>query len=310
MTNIKKNIAVVLYLYHTDLWPEFESLLVDFSNNIKLYLGLSNKDKNNTTLINKINSNFLTSITYHDNFGADVAPFVEQISNVDEPYFIKIHSKKSTLGNNKQINWRTILLHSFLGSKDIFNNNLDLITQPDIGSVGNENFLIEWENTNSKKIKYLCNLLNVSYNNINNRLFFAGNMFLSKTQIYKNFLQPYQKDLLNLLANEKNKVNDNNDGTFTHSLERLFGYLISYNNLKFNFSKLPNIRIKNTLAPDGYFNMIFLYNNDCYLKEDINVYGNIKEYKPNNYIIIEWKHTNKPQIQNYKFIKYNTIIKT
>jgi lipopolysaccharide biosynthesis protein len=301
-------VAIILHLYHTDLWPELQSLLLNFSKDIKLYLSLNIKDKNNTDLINQINSNFLTFITYHDNFGADVAPFVDQICEIDEPYFIKIHSKKSTLGNKNQINWRNVLLHSLLGSKNIFKKNLTLIKKSNIGCVGNKNLLMRWENTNSKKIKKLCNILKINYNNINDKAFFAGNMFMGRTEIFKKYLQPHKENLIDLLKTETNKVDDNKYGTFTHSLERIFGYIIPYSNLEFGFTELPYIRIKNSLAPDGYFHMINLYNKDCYIKEDMNLYGSVLGKTDKN-MIIEWKHKNPTHIQSYKLISKNTIIK-
>lgn len=303
-----KRVSVILHLYHTDLYPEFESLLCNFSSNIKLYLSLNNKDKNNNNLINRINSNFLATISYSDNFGADVASFLQQVCEVKEDYFIKIHTKKSTLGNNNQINWRSILLHSFFGSKKIFNNNLSLIQEPNIGSVGNKNLLMNWENTNHTKIKQICDILKIDYLNIKDRSFFAGNMFMGRTELFKKYLGPHKQKLLQLLKTEPGKVNDYDSGSFSHSLERIFGYLVSYENLEFGFSNLPYMKIKNDLAPEGYFHIITLYNNDCYIKEDMNLYGSVLEKTDKN-IVIEWKHKNPTHKQNYKFISDDTIIK-
>ena len=115
-------IAVILYLYHVDLWDEFKTLLLPFQKDIKLYLGLSSKQqsKNIETEAKNI---FDSTVTYHDNYGADVAPFLNQLSLVNTKYFIKIHSKKSLYGAYNQINWRKILLYDLLGSKNLFNNS-------------------------------------------------------------------------------------------------------------------------------------------------------------------------------------------
>jgi lipopolysaccharide biosynthesis protein len=307
---MSKKIAIALYLYHTDLWPEFESLFLKFSNNINLYLALNVKDQTNTNLLDKITSKFSPIISYHNNFGADVAPFIQQVCNIDERYFIKIHSKKSTLGNNNQINWRAVLLYSFLGSPDIFNSNFNVIQQSSIGCVGNKNLLLnKSENTNSKKIKKLCDILNINYNNIPNRSFFAGNMFMGRTNLYKKYLDPNKEVLLNLLSAEKEKIDDRKRGTFTHSLERLFGYIVSYSNLNFGLVDLPYIKIQNSLAPGGYFHMITLYNNDCFLSEDINLYGHILDHKPERSIQIKWLHIKPNIIQNYIYLDSKTIIK-
>ena len=147
-------IAVILYLYHVDLWDEFKTLLLPFQKDIKLYLGLSSKQqsKNIETEAKNI---FDSTVTYHDNYGADVAPFLNQLSLVNTKYFIKIHSKKSLYGAYNQINWRKILLYDLLGSKNLFYNNLKKISQNSkIGIIGSKNLLLNNnENTHSIKIR-------------------------------------------------------------------------------------------------------------------------------------------------------------
>jgi hypothetical protein len=311
---MKKKIGILLYLYDINLWNEFANLLIPIQDKIVLYIGLNISQKNNTLFLNNLTNNFDTKISFYKNYGVDVYPFIDQLCNLlTEDYFIKIHGKKSMLGNNKQINWRVLLLYSFFGSKNIFDHNFDLIQEPSIGSVGNKNLLFgEWENTNSTKIKYLCNILNIEYKNITNLSFFAGNMFMSKTDLFKQYFQNHDKILFNLLSQEKGKVQDYSDGTFCHSLERLFGYIISYSNLNFGFSNsfFESIKILNNAAPNKHFNMVTLYNNDCFLQEDINMYGKILDHEINKYIVIKWLHLNMPKVCKYEYIDSCTILNT
>ena len=197
-------IAVILYLYHVDLWDEFKTLLLPFQKDIKLYLGLSSKQqsKNIETEAKNI---FDSTVTYHDNYGADVAPFLNQLSLVNTKYFIKIHSKKSLYGAYNQINWRKILLYDLLGSKNLFYNNLKKISQNSkIGIIGSKNLLLNNnENTHSIKIQTLCDLIHWEYNQIKSKSFFGGNMFLSRTGLFQQYFLPYKNELLDLLKNEK-----------------------------------------------------------------------------------------------------------
>jgi len=303
-------IAVILYLYHVDLWDEFKTLLLPFQKDIKLYLGLSSKQqsKNIETEAKNI---FDSTVTYHDNYGADVAPFLNQLSLVNTKYFIKIHSKKSLYGAYNQINWRKILLYDLLGSKNLFYNNLKKISQNSkIGIIGIKNLLLNNnENTHSIKIQTLCDLIHWEYNQIKSKSFFGGNMFLSRTGLFQQYFLPYKNELLDLLKNEKGKVDETLDGTYSHSLERLFGYVVSLNNLKFSCVSNPTIKILNDKAPKGKFHLVKLYGNDCYLIEDINVYGNILS-ENNDSLVIRWLHLENNPIQKYKKINKYTIIQS
>jgi hypothetical protein len=90
-------------------------------------------------------------------------------------------------------------------------------------------------------------------------------------------------------------------------LERIFGYIIPYNHLNFYYPQLQYIKILNTKAPNNYFHMVKLYNNDCYLQEDLNVYGHILDESESNFTI-EWHHMLPNPIQKYEFVDKATII--
>jgi lipopolysaccharide biosynthesis protein len=301
-------LAISLSLYYLDLWSNFLQILSPFKDHIHLYLCLYNDNGSQKHIIKNAEKNFDTTILFCDNYGADVAPFLNILELIKEPYFIKLHSKKSLLGQYNQIAWRHILLHDFFGDNDIFNNNYKTIHHSNCGAIGNK-FLLSSNNElyHNQKILYLCDILNIQYSNIYQYSFFGGNMFMSKTELFKQHFLPYNHLLQKLLSQETKKVNESMLGTYSHSLERIFGYIIPYNHLNFYHPQLQYIKILNTKAPNNYFHMIKLYNNDCYLQEDLNVYGHILDESESNFTI-EWHHMLPNPIQKYEFVDKATII--
>lgn len=306
ITNWLQNnkVAVCLYLYHTDLWPEFEQLLIPIQKYIKLYIGLP--ENNSISGIDR----FDHSVSFHENYGADVAPFLEQLKQVNEPIFIKLHSKKSLWGFKYHINWRQFLLNDLIGSEKIFKSNIKALLAYNNVALCNKTLLMSnREFLNSAKIKQLCDIINIDYSVVKNSQFSAGNMFAGKTDFYKRYLVEHIPKITDLLYNEKGKVDDGADGTYSHSMERIFGYIVKYHNMNFVYPSHKIIKILNNEAPNKkYFQLIKIYNNDCYLLEDPNVYGNII-INTNNELTINWLHMNSAQLQSYKKISKNTIIK-
>lgn len=304
-------VAIILWLYHIDLWPEFYNLLKPLSDNIVLYLGLCDSLISDYPQIEKDIRIFDHKIYYQNNYGCDVAPFLNQIHTISEPTFIKIHSKKSSWGVKNNIQWRSVLVHDLIGSKQIFDNNIVQLSDPGIGMISNKNLLLDnREIKNTDIIKNITNMINIDYNTVSNSLFPAGNMFFSKTSIYKKYFTIEICDKLNFyLQKEKGKIDDSSNGTYAHSLERIFGYIIKADNKAFSFPKHNIIKILNDQAPNGkYYSLIITYDNHCYLIEDLNVYGNIIE-RTNNTMLIEWLHMPTTIYQNYNIINNHTIIK-
>jgi lipopolysaccharide biosynthesis protein len=263
-------------------------------------LGLC-KDNDNSYVINDFHDlKCQIKISYHENYGADIAPFLSQLHDIKEPLFIKLHSKKSFYGTRNQVNWRAVLVHDLIGNNDIVKSNILSFEDDTVGMVCNQQLLYSnLEGSNSDNIKEICSLLNIDYNIVKNGSFIGGSMFMSRTDLFQESFSKYQKDkILNLLKHEIQKIDDTNRGTYTHAMERLFGYIIEYNKLTFNYPKHNFTIINNSRAVDGKLHLIELYNQDCYLLEDINAYGKVLNNTINNQTI-EWYHINKPIKQIY-----------
>lgn len=304
-------IAVVLYLYHTDLFFEFFERLKPYAKNICLYLGLC-KNHDNALIIKTVNQFFDCKISFHDNYGADIAPFLNQLFTIDQEYFIKLHSKRSYLGDYQHINWRSVFLNDYFNeNKKVFYSNINKIKNNQIGMIANQQLILPSTSNSmhTTKIQELCNLLNI---NLSSKMFYnfvGGNMFMSKTQLFVKHLQNYRDKILTMLKHEKNKVTEHKGATYSHSLERIFGYFVTINKLDFDYINLDTIKIVNSQAPNGIFNLVIMYNKDCYLQEDINVYGRVIDFIPNISITIEWYHLYPKQTQAYKFLDNTTIVK-
>lgn len=307
-----KKIAVCLQLYHTDLWKEFEKLLIPYSDYIKLYVALC-KDSNFEEISHaSLRDSFLKfdhHVSYHKNYGADIAPFLYQLQLLEEEFFIKIHSKKSRFGKKNQANWRPILLNDFFASKELFLSNIESISNLKCGMVCSELFLLRnTEDSNAEKIKSLCNMLEMNYEDAKNSKFAAGTMFLSKSKIFQDKLNLNFFEIDGLLQGEPGNVSNITTGSYSHSLERIFGYIIKQENLEFCFPKHKTIKIINNQAPNKeYFNLVRLYNNECYVVENPELFGKYS-VNENNQVVIEWKNTSNSISNVYNRLDKNTTI--
>ena len=78
-----KKVAVLLWLFHTDLWDEFRTQLHPLQDYIHLYLGLDSKAINTQLIIDQANNTFTNiDINYYPNAGGDILPFLNQISKL------------------------------------------------------------------------------------------------------------------------------------------------------------------------------------------------------------------------------------
>lgn len=311
---LKVKIPVLTSLYHIDLWPEFLEIFLKNKNYIIPYVGLC-EDNDNLKIIEDLSNHFDEhQYVVCKNAGADVMPFLSMLNIVDEsryPYFIKIHAKKSTWGSHNHVNWRNILINDLLSDADLIERNIKILQKDNVGMITNKFLCLNnREHTNAHHIKTICNLLNINYQKVKNSYFPAGNMFMSKTSIFKKYFTNNINDIIiYLLQNEIGKITDIRGGTYSHALERIFGYIIKYDNKKIAFPAQKSIKILNQIKDKKhYFHLIVINNKICYVQEDINIYGNIVDTNQDS-IIIEWLHLNHNVKVEYKKISPKTIVK-
>ena len=290
-------IAVLLYLYDKTLLDEYIQLLKPIKSHISLYIGLckdsSDQQSSITGELDKTFDNY--HLQLYDNKGLDIGPFLLQLDALDEKKhssFIKLHSKQSLWGQLKNINWRIPLVNSLIGNKQIFLSNKKLLSNKNIGMIGNTGFLLntDKEGLNGDLIEQIAvECLNIPIEQISRTdlSFLAGSIFWSKTSLFKKyFTRDVIQQLYPLLG--KGKFNDRYQPTHAHALERIFGYIVGLSGSQIVDGMTNNkIQIVNQETMNSY-HVVCCYDNKCYMSIDSTVSG--LYYKLPSSILINWKH--------------------
>lgn len=304
-------VDVYLWMYHTDLWAEFFSLLYPIRHDIVLHLGLC-AGNSSDNIIQEVESNFLQhKITYHRNAGGDILPFITDFSNNSnkQDLFIKLHTKKSKLLN--RIQWREVLLNSLLGpgGKTFYANKEYLSQTHNIGAITHRGLILKnQEGANTNKINELLLYYNISRDKLKHRSFAAGTMFMAKSELYNIFFNQTSLNYLTTkLEQETGQVSDIRTSKYCHSLERIFGYICEYKQQKISWPKYHTIPIINAQSPTHRLHLTITYNNYAYIEENIGVHGQVLHRSEDSFTI-EWYHLSKAHIRNYKKIGHSTYI--
>lgn len=295
--------AVILWLYHTDLANEFIELLKPHKKYIDIFLGLCiDNDNNYTESLFKDVFGKSVHIDHFINAGADVLPTINLLEKCyNYPYLFKLHSKKNNWGINNHVNWRVLLSNDIL-HKDNFHWTLDRLKQDHIGIVGSKAMIMrDNEYTNSQHIIRLSNMLDIDHSKLRIKSFIGGNVFAIKTKLLLPFMN--RPDLKNLLSKETGLIKDDNGGTYAHSMERLFGYMAEYNNKTICGVPCKTDIILSPRLKQRRLHLVKLYNNSCYIQENVEIYGNIINEDKFS-ITIQWLNK-KSHPQTYKqYSKY------
>lgn len=235
--NVK--IAVHLHLYYQDLWDEFSSIFKNLNNyKYDIYVTLS---KGSATIgqtkwiKQKIENEFKNATVIEiDNKGLDVGAFLSILEHITTQnkqydYVLKLHTKKSvkTAGIEFGANWRKQLYTPLVGNVNIVDTIINKMNSNDsIGMSGNTSWISDYEGLNKSKIEELKNILNIK---TKHRKFIGGTMFWMKYSIIRKYFNAYTIDKINGLL-EPGYFTDYDKGTYTHAMERVFGYIVSDSN--------------------------------------------------------------------------------
>ncbi len=235
----KPKIAVHLHLYYQDLWDEFSSMFKNLDNyEYDIYITLS-KDSATLGQTMWIKEKILkeyenATILEVDNKGLDIGAFMMVLEHINSrkinyEYLLKLHTKKSvkTAGIEFGNNWRRQLYKPLIGDSKIVDNILNKMIKNDyIGMVGNTTWISEFEGLNKDKISELKSILNIK---TKNKRFIGGTMFWIKYTIIKRYFNTYAIRKIHSKL-ESGYFTDYELGTYTHSLERVLGYIVSDSN--------------------------------------------------------------------------------
>jgi len=316
---INNKCILLLSLYSLNRLSEIDKLIYELGGlDIDLSIEEHNKDNKDLLKFTEKYQHRIVNVNFHKNYGVDISPFIHQVCSIDPeeyPMFIKLHSKESKWGTKSHVDWGTVLMDCYIGNSYNYIKNLQLLSRKHIGMISH-NFLTlndrEYKNTN--KIKYLCESLGLDYDKVEKSSFAAGSMFMSKTNILQKYLKSKKEILDILLSTETGKVNDSSseNGTYCHAMERIFGYIMKNENLLIHPHISKTIPIFNT--EHRRLHLSITYNNYCYLREDLNIYGKLLSQN-NDKLKIQWLHLQDSPIVEYiktsgKLVRDNHFAKT
>ena len=216
------DIAVVLHLYFSELWPEIRDKLLKIDENFDLYINLSSC--NSIDLIPEIIDAFPNVRLYSiENRGRDILPFIEMLKDIipqNYKYLLKLHSKKS-LHRVDGDRWRDHLIDSLISTNERVIKSIDCLANGAGIVVAEDNKLRlgDWIGSNRTELKKLSKTIGFKYSE---EIFFpAGSMFWTKPEV--------MAPLLDVIQNSDFAIeNGQIDGTAAHAIERFFGILCAH----------------------------------------------------------------------------------
>ncbi len=244
------SIAVVLHLFHLDLWPQFKERLTQLPATTDLFITTPDFKVNDVKRL--VLQDFLgAKIFGFENKGRDVGPLVELNRLVplhEYDLVLKVHSKKSTHKKGTQgDDWRDELLEGLLPTGrtqlifDFFSSN------PQVGIAGPDQYLtpIAQSFYHPDSIRHWNRITESRTQYPDAAQFFAGTMFWARGAVFHELakLKVKQSDF----EIESGQI----EGTLAHALERYFPLLAFDQGLTvagFNFSDASRWASKRTLT--------------------------------------------------------------
>ena len=302
---MRNNTAVFLHLYHQDQAKYFYDYLFPLRDILDVYVTLPNIPESSITesMFRDLDAN----IDYVNNVGGDILPFLKTLINYGSnyEYFFKVHSKKSLL--HRFCNWREILVYELIGSKQIVQQNLSLLKNPFIDSIGPLCLMMNHDRCHKPYIYFLMNELGIPFDNYSH--FVGGTMFGGCTETYLKYFNKEVVDYIEQLMIDNGELGrtvkdqDTNGkcvATHIHALERIFGYL----------GNLYPITMS-TITVDGIKSpkqIVITKNKEVYCHNDSAICGNVVEENLDELVII-WKHKRPRRKETYKKTSENIITK-
>ncbi len=224
-----RKILVHLHLFYHEQVDYFIEKLKNIFTSFDLFVTITeeNKESKAKILAFKQDTNFIRV----KNLGYDVYPFwkvINQINLDDYKYILKLHtkSKRTSEWKNNYVTfidyqWRNELVEPLIGSVNTYIHALETLKNSSVAMIGASDLLRSYEHESQlEKTKKLCNRMKIKYNQ--NAEFVCGTMFFVKSEI----LVPFKEMIL---YDEDFPIDtlSNSVGTTAHSLETIFGILVS-----------------------------------------------------------------------------------
>lgn len=237
--NISKlKVAIHIHIYYIDMIYIFIRNLIKFPILFDLFITVNSKENKEICLkhfnkkdIAKLND---IKIIIVDNIGRDIAPWIIELSDIQNDYdlFCHLHTKKSTYNKTLE-NWGEYLIENLLNENAVktiltlflLNDNITMIFPPIYYFVFP--YIKEMDKNDEKNINELLNRLKIEFKpTASNFIFPTGSMLWYRP----NALKPLFN--LNFQYNDFPKEPIPTTGTLAHAIERVIGILGEQNNYK------------------------------------------------------------------------------
>jgi hypothetical protein len=228
-----KRVLVHLHLYYQDLFEEMMDKISNLDGKcyydvyITLTEGVSTKGQVRW-LNDQISDKFNITMLEVPNKGLDIGPFLLVLERVrmlciNYDYVLKLHTKKSliTAENGFGNKWRNELVNKLISTPEVFENNLKQMLDDNIAMLGSRKWLTANRQGNDKYINYYIDKFSIQKHN---SMFIGGTIFMVRYDL----LTTYITDPLIVYEElETGYFHDQDESRKTHSLERIFGYMVS-----------------------------------------------------------------------------------
>ncbi|WP_172116134.1 glycoside hydrolase family 99-like domain-containing protein [Halomonas hibernica] len=219
----KHDTAVILHLYHTELWSEVAQYLESLQGNYDLYVSLPEHADADIERTLQDHVPGVCTVRW-PNRGRDVAPFLAILKAIEPLGYqqvCKIHAKRS-LHRADGDQWRQMFLGELLGSTEQAGRIIDAFKQqPELGMVGPAGHWLPYTRywgaplSSPARFNQLKEQLGIHEPTLDALHFFAGSMFWCRPQAMALLLDNAPLNAFDMELGQK-------DATFAHSLERLF----------------------------------------------------------------------------------------
>lgn len=233
-----KHVAVVAHLYYEEYAPEIFRLLKNFPVRYSLFISVGSEASKLVVQEEIAESGLIpeeTVIRIFPNKGRDIAPKIVGFADVYGrfEYVLHIHSKRSP-HNGVLHGWRSYLLDHLLGSPEIVQSNLALLSRPNVGMVFPMHFepvrgSLNW-GYDFPVARELLRRAGIVLSRDATLEFPSGSMFWARSSALRKLLA------LNLSFDDFGTEQGLVDGTLAHAIER--SYLMFVEAAGFKWAKI------------------------------------------------------------------------
>jgi lipopolysaccharide biosynthesis protein len=217
----KKKIAICFHLGYHDLFYQFTQYIdnvLNYDNTADLYITYQCDE----SLLVDVKNKYPSARYYKTMLGCDTGAFLYCMNEIDNlqikyKYIFKIHTKKNYL-------WRIGMLDPLSNVNNIINT---FSKHRKIGMIGASNFKSKYVYPNRNIIHNILRSMNIIVARRAKFEFLAGTIFWMKGRVVRKFIKII-KYSGNKLINFYNlcEVGYPNEPSYTHSWERIFGYMV------------------------------------------------------------------------------------